>query len=164
MTTERTLTFSDPDATARFASELAPLLGPGDVILLYGGLGSGKTHFARALIRARLRQVGRVEDVPSPTYTLVQEYTDGVTDIWHCDLYRLGGPEDAVELGLEQAFSSAICLVEWPERLGASAPAGALSVHLSMTEVPGVRVARLCGLTPHWAGLVSTAMPDAVNG
>lgn len=128
------LVFRSADDTARFASALAPRLGAGDVILLSGGLGSGKTHFARALIQARLQAAGISEDVPSPTFTLVQVYSDGETEIWHCDLYRLSGPEEVLELGLEEAFTNAICLVEWPDRLAELTPLGALAVQMDITE------------------------------
>ncbi|MDB4112342.1 tRNA (adenosine(37)-N6)-threonylcarbamoyltransferase complex ATPase subunit type 1 TsaE, partial [Yoonia sp.] len=76
----------DEAATAAFATQVAPLLSAGDVLLLEGEIGAGKSAFARALIRARL---GRMEDVPSPTFTLVQIYEAPDGDIWHCDLYRL---------------------------------------------------------------------------
>ena len=76
-------------ATTALAERLAPRLGPGDTLLLSGPIGAGKTHFARALIKARLRAAGRDEDVPSPTFTLVQTYDDGICEIWHADLYRL---------------------------------------------------------------------------
>jgi tRNA threonylcarbamoyladenosine biosynthesis protein TsaE len=111
------LHLSTPDATADFARRLAPRLQAGDTLLLEGAIGAGKTHFTRALIAARLAASGRTEDIPSPTYTLVQTYDDGTTEIWHADLYRLSGPDEAVELGLSDAFATAICLVEWPDRL-----------------------------------------------
>lgn len=110
-------------ATAALAEQIAPLLQAGDTLLLEGEIGAGKTAFARALIRARL---GRMEDVPSPTFTLVQTYEDPQGDLWHCDLYRLTHPDEALELGLEEAFETAICLIEWPDRLGDVAPAAAL--------------------------------------
>ena len=115
----------DPAATERLARLVAPALGPGDTLLLAGPIGAGKTHFARALIRARLGR--EEEEVPSPTYTLVQTYDDGEVEIWHTDLYRLRDAAEAVELGLEEAFETAICLVEWPERLAAT-PQGALTL------------------------------------
>jgi tRNA threonylcarbamoyladenosine biosynthesis protein TsaE len=129
----------DPAATERVAALLAPRLAPGDTLLLSGPIGAGKTHFARALIRARL---GRAEEVPSPTYTLVQTYGEGADEIWHADLYRLSGPEEVVELGLEEAFGSAICLVEWPDRLGA-VPARAL--HLGFAVAGEARVLTAAG-------------------
>lgn len=104
------------------ATRMAPLLQIGDCILLEGEIGAGKTAFARALIRARL---GRQEDVPSPTFTLVQTYDDPAGDIWHCDLYRLTHPDEALELGLVEAFDTAICLIEWPDRLGSNQPGNA---------------------------------------
>src|SRR6056297_4111622 len=125
------LTLSSPQATAALAARIAPLLRPGDTLLLSGPIGAGKTAFARALIQARL---GRAEDVPSPTFTLVQTYDDGICEIWHADLYRLTVPEDAVELGLEQAFAEAICLVEWPDRLGDLRPEGALALDFAAGE------------------------------
>jgi len=82
--------------------------------------------FARGFIRAKL---GRSEDVPSPTFTLVQTYQTPQEEIWHCDLYRLTHPDEALELGLDDAFETAICLIEWPDRLGDTAPGDAL--HLS---------------------------------
>lgn len=114
--------------TDRLGVLLAGMLRPGDTVLLSGPVGAGKTHLARALIRARL---GPDEEVPSPSFTLVQTYAHADGDIWHADLYRLAGPDQTLELGLEAAFGQDICLVEWPDRLGALAPADALLVSLS---------------------------------
>ena len=75
--------------------------------------------------------------MPSPTFTLVQTYRTGAFDTWHADLYRLGGPDGVVELGLDEAFAEALCLVEWPDRLGADRPAGAVDVELAATADDG---------------------------
>lgn len=142
---------SDETATAAFASRIAPLLSAGDTLLLEGDIGAGKSAFARALIRARL---GRMEDVPSPTFTLVQTYEAPDGDIWHCDLYRLTHPDEALELGLEEAFETAICLIEWPDRLGDAVPSDALHLafaagedgHEITVSGPDAWAARLGGL------------------
>jgi tRNA threonylcarbamoyl adenosine modification protein YjeE len=138
MTDPATLTrdLPTPDATAALAAGLAPALSAGDVLLLAGEIGAGKTHFARALIRARLAAAGAPpEDIPSPTFTLVQTYAAGPVEIWHADLYRLTDPQEVEELGLLSAFDTALCLVEWPDRLGSLAPRGAL--YLAFGAVPG---------------------------
>lgn len=118
----------DPDATAALGCWLADQLGPGDVLLLDGPVGAGKTHLARALIRQILQCD---EDVPSPSFTLVQVYQAHAFEIWHCDLYRLSHPDECLELGLPDAFSTALCLVEWPDRLGDLHPPQALHLRLS---------------------------------
>ncbi len=123
---------ADADATGALGQWLAGQLGAGDVLLLAGAIGAGKTHLARALIQHRLAAADRYEDVPSPTFTLVQVYDTGTAEIWHADLYRLSGPGELVELGLEEAFETALCLIEWPDRLGDLAPARALTLQLSM--------------------------------
>ena len=126
--TDLSLFLPDDAATTRLGAALAALVRPGDTLLLHGPIGAGKTHLARALIQARL---GRREDVPSPSFTLVQTYSAGQTEIWHADLYRLSHPDEVFELGLHDAFSTAICLIEWPDRLGTSAPKEALNITLS---------------------------------
>lgn len=122
-----TILLPDAAATDRLGTWLADRLRAGDCLLLSGPIGAGKSHLARALIRARL---GRFEDVPSPTFTLVQTYQADV-EIWHADLYRLSHPDEVLELGLDEAFSTAICLIEWPDRLGKLAPKNAVLVTLS---------------------------------
>ncbi len=117
--------------TAALAARLAPVLRAGDSLLLSGPIGAGKSFFARALIRARLGNPA--EEVPSPTFTLVQSYDAGDTEIWHCDLYRLADPFEAVELGLDEAMADAICLIEWPDRLGGAVPDTALSLEFEAT-------------------------------
>jgi tRNA threonylcarbamoyladenosine biosynthesis protein TsaE len=124
------LLLDDADATDRLGAAFARLLRAGDVLLLEGQIGAGKTHFARAVIRTLLAANGAQEDIPSPTFTLVQTYDAG-TEIWHSDLYRLTSPDEAIELGLEEAFDSAICLVEWSDRLGDLAPDRALTLRFS---------------------------------
>lgn len=122
-----TLNLPDAEATEALGKRLATLARAGDVILLEGPIGAGKSCLARAFIRARL---GREEEVPSPTFTLVQVYEAEGVEIWHADLYRLSHPDEVWELGLDDAFLSAICLVEWPDRLGAHQPPGALRIRL----------------------------------
>lgn len=117
MTLLATLDHADADLTACLARVMAAVLKPGDVIALQGAVGAGKTHFARAFIRAR--QGAAAEDVPSPTFTLVQTYDDPMgTEIWHADLYRLSHPDELVELGLDEAMRDSIVLIEWPDHGG----------------------------------------------
>ena len=143
-----TLTLPDPAATERLARALAPCLRPGDALALVGGLGAGKSSFARALIAARLAALGRTEDIPSPTYTLVQTYDLGPVALWHADLYRLASPDEIAELGLEEAFATAITLVEWPDRLGALLPARRLTLTLAFAPADDARRATLDARRP----------------
>ena len=136
----------DEAATRALAVDLAGRARPGDVIGLGGPLGSGKTTFARAFIGAKIG----AGEVPSPTFTLVEVYQSLTGPaVWHFDLYRLEKPEDAHELGIEDAFADGISLIEWPERLGALLPQD----HLGVTLVPGARethrIAQL-SVPPSW--------------
>jgi tRNA threonylcarbamoyladenosine biosynthesis protein TsaE len=145
------LALPDAEATARLARRLAPRLGAGDTLLLDGPIGAGKTHFARALIQALLPVP---EDVPSPTFTLVQTYQAAAFEIWHCDLYRLSTARDVLELGLDEAFGQALCLVEWPDRLGDLAPADALRLRFETPPgQPDARRLTLSGAAARWGWL-----------
>ena len=141
-----------PTHTDALAARLAPALLAGDVVLLEGPVGAGKTHFARAVIRALC---GPAQDVPSPTFTLVQTYTPPQSaEIWHADLYRLGDASELEELGLLDAFDTAICLVEWPERLGPCRPARHITVQLTPDPIAvEARSARLRVSGSGWSHL-----------
>lgn len=142
------LELPDEAATADLARRIAARAVRGDVIGLAGDLGSGKTSFARAFIRAW--GMGQ-EDVPSPTFTLVEVYhSSGHPPIWHFDLYRLRAAEEAYELGIEEAFAEAVSLIEWPERLGSLLPAEHLAIALGEGAQPTARRARLTG-SAGWA-------------
>lgn len=150
----------DADATARLASELAPRLTPGDTLLLSGEIGAGKTHFARSIIQSRLARSGRLEDVPSPTFTLVQVYSNCVGEIWHADLYRLNSPDEAAELGLEEAVGTAIVIIEWPDRLGDAVPEDALWVEFQYLDKG--RVAHLSSNSVRWATVIAAEEGEIV--
>lgn len=129
MSEERFTAHSEED-TAQFALKVGKQLSQGDIVCLYGDLGAGKTCFSRALIRGAL---GSGVDVPSPTFTLVQTY-DSDPPIWHFDLYRLEDAEEIYEIGFEEALSSGISLIEWPERISAILPPNRLEIHISTAE------------------------------
>jgi tRNA threonylcarbamoyladenosine biosynthesis protein TsaE len=124
------LRLEDDAATMRLGQNLAARARAGDVILLFGPLGAGKSTLARAFIRALAGD--ETLTVPSPTFTLVQTYETPRAEVWHYDLWRLKGPEGLEELGWDEALEGGIVLVEWPERLGAMAPEGALRVTLGI--------------------------------
>lgn len=123
----RAIALPDADATAAFGRRVGAAIRVGDVICLSGALGAGKTTLARGAIAA---WTGAEEEAPSPTFTLVQTYDGAKGELWHVDLYRLRGEEEVFELGLEEAFETAACLVEWPERLGGALPRDRLDIAL----------------------------------
>jgi tRNA threonylcarbamoyl adenosine modification protein YjeE len=114
------LDLADEAATAAFAEDVAAALAPGDVIGLSGGLGAGKTTFARALLRALAGDDAL--EVPSPTFTLVQTYALQRLAVAHFDLYRLSSADELDELGLTEALAEGAALIEWPERGGDRLP------------------------------------------
>lgn len=129
--TEYSFTSPDAASTAAWGAKLARLLKTGDIVLLYGDLGMGKTTFARGLIQS----LSGAEDVVSPTFTLVQMYPVDNTTIYHYDLYRLKEHDDSAleELGWDDGLANGITLVEWPERL-TKIPAHALSIHITQED------------------------------
>jgi tRNA threonylcarbamoyladenosine biosynthesis protein TsaE len=140
----------DEAATARLGQAVARNLAPHEAVCLKGVLGAGKTTLARALIRARTEPF---EDVPSPTFTLVQFYEGGSLKLAHFDLYRLQRPEEADEIGLDEALEDGAAVIEWPERLGRRLPHDRLDIELLIVgEAP--REGRLARLNPHgaWEG------------
>lgn len=112
-TVSQSFFLADDAATAAFGAKLAAILKPGDIILLDGDLGAGKTALARAIIRTLMADPGL--DVPSPSFALVQPYERGEQAILHADLYRLAGESEIEELGLLDD-PDAIVLIEWPDR------------------------------------------------
>lgn len=142
------LTLRSPEETGRAAALLAQRLAPGDVILLNGPVGAGKTHFARHLIQSILSEP---EDVPSPTFTLVQTYDTHRGTLWHSDLYRIASTHDIEELGLAEAFDTAICVVEWPDRLGKLAPYDALTLWMEQGPEDDARELTATWADPKWA-------------
>ena len=100
--------------TVKIATELAQNVKVGDVVALYGTLGMGKTAFCRGFIQSFLDG----QDVPSPTFTLLQTYDTPKFPIYHFDMYRLKSPEEAFEIGIEDAFAEGVSLIEWPEKIG----------------------------------------------
>ncbi len=135
------LALADEAATHALAHRLAATVRGGDVIALYGDLGVGKTSFARAFVRAFLGHDD--EEVPSPTFTLVQTYSGPCGTLWHVDAYRLKDPNEVWELGLDEAFPDGVLLIEWPERLGALLPDRRLDLRLTPGTGETARVAHL---------------------
>ncbi len=135
------LNIKNEHETKLLAQALSRLLHAGHVVALRGDLGAGKTTLARALIQAL--NPNEVE-VPSPTFTLVQEYQGPECPILHFDLYRLSNPEEVYELGWEDARRH-IILVEWPERLGSLLPQQHIDIYLKYGANPDQRLVEITG-------------------
>jgi len=123
---------ADEAATAALGARIAPLLRPGDVLALEGGLGAGKTTLTRSILKA----LGLKGEAPSPTFTIVHMYdeTEVILPVAHADLYRLDDPEDTVELGLDDYLVDGALIVEWPDRLEPRLRDAALTLHLEVVQ------------------------------
>ena len=139
------VTLDNEQATTRLAADIAAALEPGDLVTLSGDLGAGKTTLARALIRFLAKDP--VIAVPSPTFTLIQNYDLPRFPLIHADLYRLSGPGELAELGFEDLPEEAVVLLEWPDRAAGFLPADRLDIALTLMPQQGLemRSARLTG-------------------
>ncbi len=137
---------ADEAATARLGAAIAGRLAAGEAVCLSGPLGAGKSTLARALVRALTTPA---EDVPSPTFTLAQFYEGRTLKVAHFDLYRLSDPDEAYEIGLDEALEDGAAVIEWPERLAGRLPADRLDVEIEFSGE-----GRWARLTPHgaWEG------------
>ena len=136
---------ADEEETVEFGRQLAALARAGDVIALSGPLGVGKT----TLVRGFLAGLGHDDEVPSPSFAIVQPYEDVDPTVWHVDLYRIENPSELEELGLDSA-ADAVLLVEWPERAARNAWSGALRLSLDFGR-NGDRILT-ADVPPSWEG------------
>ena len=128
--TDFSCVLTSAEETEVLAEKIAGFCKVGDILLLYGDLGVGKTTFARSFIQSL---AATKEEIVSPTFTLVQTYPlRKGGEVWHCDLYRLKNEAELIELGLEEAFGQNIMLIEWPEIAENYLPAGRLEIKLEM--------------------------------
>jgi len=148
------ISLPDEAATVNLGQQLADIVTDGDVILLSGDLGAGKTALARGLIR---QLCGEETEVPSPTFTLLQVYDAPFGPIHHFDLYRINHPDEAIEIGFEDALGDGLCLIEWPERLAGWLPSVALTIDITIDGTG--RRATLTATQGNWrARLESSAL------
>jgi tRNA threonylcarbamoyladenosine biosynthesis protein TsaE len=128
---EVAISLPDEAATLALGRRLAALVASGDVIALWGGLGAGKTTLARGFVAGLAARAGLApEEVPSPSFPLVEVYELGEFVLWHFDLYRIEDPAELEELGFAEALGGGITLIEWPERAGDFLPEARLDIHL----------------------------------
>ena len=113
--------------TVAVGKKLSSFAKKGDVFALFGTLGMGKSVLSRAFIK----NLTAADEVPSPTFTLVQTYEATDFDIYHFDLYRIKSPDEIFELGMEEALYEGVCLIEWPEKMGVYLPRNAFIVNIS---------------------------------
>ena len=126
------------EAMQKIGRGLAARLDAGDILCLHGALGAGKSALSRAIISGLCRDI---DDIPSPTFTLVQPYlAKAGFEVWHLDLYRLEREQEVLALGIEEAFFEACCLIEWPERITALLPDGAMHLYLGFSENDASRI------------------------
>ncbi len=146
MTPPATLDLADDAATARLGEAVSRTLRTGEAVCLTGPLGAGKSTLARALVRALTTPD---EDVPSPTFTLVQFYETAAFPLAHFDLYRLTSPDEAWEIGLDEALDEGAAVIEWPQRLEGRLPRDRLDIDIVFD-----REGRRARLTAHgaWEG------------
>jgi tRNA threonylcarbamoyladenosine biosynthesis protein TsaE len=136
---------ADTAETVQFGKRLAELARAGDVVALSGPLGVGKTTFVRGFLAG----LGHADEVPSPSYAIVQPYEALALPAWHVDLYRLRDPAELAELGLD-GLGDAVLLIEWPERAGEGAWPDALRLTL---DFAGADARRLTAqVPPPWKG------------
>ena len=155
------LILPDLDATQALAARLARRLQRGDLVLLEGDLGAGKTEFARAVICELARAP---VTVPSPTFTLLQTYELPTLEVGHADLYRIVDPTEVAELGLEECLARGALLVEWPDRADWLWPEERLTVALGVVPAqPAARDVTLTGFG-RWADLIATLAGDCAAG
>ncbi len=120
--------------TQKLAQKISLIAERGDVFALYGTLGAGKSVFARAFIQ----NLTKAQEVPSPTFTLVQSYQAQRFDIYHFDLYRLKSEEEIWELNIEEAMYQNVSLIEWPEKMKGYLPSDVFKIFIS-TKADGSR-------------------------
>lgn len=130
MNTEFTVYCKDEAETSAFARKLSSFARKGDVFALYGTLGMGKSVLARGFIQS----LTGAKEVPSPTFTLVQSYEAPQFEIYHFDLYRLKSAEEIFELGMEEALYEGVCLIEWPDKMGAYLPKTCFNITIMPSE------------------------------
>ena len=147
----------DPQATDNLAQALAPYLVPGDVLALTGYLGAGKSHFARALIRAL---GSRQKHLPSPTFTLLQTYDDTRIPVAHTDFYRLGDPSEADELSLDPFIEHGLTLIEWADNAPHICPERTLWVTLEDSEDAAGRLITFTSEDESWHKRFGFFTPD----
>ena len=116
--------------TVRLGQKLSSIAKKGDVFALYGTLGMGKSVFSRAFVKS----LTSANEVPSPTFTLVQIYEAKDFDIYHFDLYRLKSPEEIFEIGMEEALFDGVCLIEWPEKMQGYLPKNIFRLEITPYE------------------------------
>lgn len=151
----RTLSLPDVAATRALGARIAAGLSAGDLVALEGDLGAGKTTLARAI----LHSLGVSEEVPSPTFTLVQLYETPDLTVRHYDLYRIENANEIAELGIDEAVENGAALVEWPERAGGRLPGALLHVGLRATDADS-RTASLSG-PEKWTAIFEASVTHA---
>lgn len=155
--------------TLALGAQLEQHLNPGDVIGLEGEMGAGKSVLARGMIRAAATRAGiTLEDIPSPTFTLVQYYPRPANNkksgsehlIWHVDLWRLDTPQEAFDIGLDEGMANAVCVIEWMSKLGAATPKNGLQITLKQGRDPSIRQVSFhvaAAYQSYWRAILETA-------